>query len=61
MQTDRQRGVIYFMHLEQRKHKKVNKKLYKIPTYEIDKNSISQGTIIIYTCKATQDSARRMG
>ena len=28
------------MHLEHRKHKKVNKKLYKIPTYESDKNSI---------------------
>jgi len=61
MQTDRQRGVIYCMHLEQRKHKKVNKKLYKIPTYEIDKNSISQETIMIYLWKAPQDSARRIG
>jgi len=49
------------MHLEQRKHKKVNKKLYKIPTYEIDKNSISQETIMIYLWKAPQDSARRIG
>ena len=49
--ADRQRGVIYFMHLEHRKHKKVNKKLYKIPTYENDKNSISQGTIMICAWK----------
>ena len=48
--ADRQRGVIYFMHLENRKHKKVNKKLYKIPTYENDKNSVSQG-IMIYMWK----------
>lgn len=48
--ADRQRGVIYFMHLEHRKHKKVNKKLYKIPTYENDKNSVSQG-IMIYMWK----------
>jgi hypothetical protein len=34
-------------------------KLYKIPTYEKDKNSVSQGTVI--HVKATQDSARRMG
>jgi len=40
MQAGRWRSTIYFMHLEHRKHKKVNKKLYKIPTYESDKNSI---------------------